>query len=185
MANGQGEKATAADFNALFTQLENIRKNQAARADLSGQTELQTAFPTNVAARGNKIVSTASATSSNKSVFDQIKANITTLANNGTGVASTFASNVIVPSVSQLLAASQVATAATQITSVEGVCANCAHYTTATNQGHFTAHYTNASSQGHFSSNFSHNSSNFTNSTAQGHQSHFATKAGQGNFTTR
>ena len=40
MANGTGEKATAADFNALFTRLENVRKNQAARGDLSGKTDI-------------------------------------------------------------------------------------------------------------------------------------------------
>ena len=91
----KGDSVSAANFNALFTQLDKIRDEHAARADLSSaqKTNLNNISVTNVV-KGNSVTPDA---------VQRIKTGLTTLANNGTSISSTFASNITVPTVGTLL----------------------------------------------------------------------------------
>ena len=204
----KGDKITAQYFNDLFTQLKKIRDEHAARADLTSEqkTNLNAISPTNITA-GEK-----AKTSNTVSV---IKSGLSTLASNGTGISSTFSSNITIPDVGSLLY--PVSAAVDNLNNADGVCPNCTHFTSAANQGHYSSNFTSNASRGHFSSNFGsnfghfssnfssnfgHNSSNFTSAANQGHftsnasrgyfssnfghnSSNFTTAASRGNFSSR
>jgi hypothetical protein len=80
-----------------------------------------------VAKAKNTVVTTASATTTNPSVMDELKKDMDILVNSGTGVTAATADAIPIPTVGELLKATDVQTAIDQITTAEGVCANCAH----------------------------------------------------------
>lgn len=128
-----GDSVSAANFNALFTRLEAVRAAQYKRADInSTQRRNISGAISGPASRGSAV---------RPSTVQTLKDKLTLLANNGTGISSSFASNITVPSVGTLLRASTITAMETSVRNAEGVCANCSFFTSASSQGHFSSFF--------------------------------------------
>ena len=150
-----GDLTSAANFNALFAQLDKIRDEHAARADLSTDQKNNLNNINTTGAPVDELIKTDPLTT--------IKTGLSTLANNGTKINSSFSSNITIPTVGQLLQASTITNIQTQMDAADAVCANCSHFTSAASQGNFGANFTSAYGQGNFSPNFgaSHSQGNY------------------------
>ena len=198
----KGEQVTAQYFNDLFAQLKRIRDEHAARADLTSaqKANLNALSPTNI--QVGEITKTSN-------TVQVIKSGLNTLASNGTGISSTFSSNITIPSVGSLLY--PVSAAVDNLNAADEVCPNCAHFTSASSRGHFSSNFssdfssdfTSVQSRSHFTAHFtadanrgtfdayfssnanrSHFSSNFLSAGQRGaFGSHFTSSSQKGNFT--
>ena len=133
MALSQGNQILANDFNNLFARLEEVRKKHYAASGLSSaqQQALSSTINTNVASQGVQAV---------PSNMQTLKNTLRTLSNSPY-IAETFANNVTIPSVGDLLRYDTIAAAETQVSNVESLCAHCS--------AHFSSHFSS-----NFSSNF-------------------------------
>ena len=108
-----GDKVTASGFNALFTRLEEVRKKQYARPDVTA-SNLSSAF-------------TAPAVVGQKPVPNDVQ-KLKTYAKNlddGVNTITSFFSSITVPTVGQLLQASTINLMETAVANIENACVNC------------------------------------------------------------
>lgn len=108
-----GDKVTASGFNALFTRLEEVRKKQYARPDVTA-SNLSSAF-------------TAPAVVGQKPVPNDVQ-KLKTYAKNlddGVNTITSFFSSITVPTVGQLLQASTINLMETAVANIEKACVNC------------------------------------------------------------
>lgn len=143
---------TADEFSELFARLEAVRQAQIARGDIDSSalgsvitSPISSAVP----------ISTTNV-SSLKSAANQLT--------NGTEISSTFASNIIIPSVGDLIKQSTTITSySTQITNIENVCANCSFnssFNSSFDAGFNSSNDSNFNNFGNFDNDTSFNSSN-------------------------
>ena len=140
MPLSQGNQILANDFNNLFARLEEVRKKHYAASGLSTaqKNALSSAINTNVVSQG------ATALPSNMLA---LKNTLRTLSNSPY-IAETFANNVSIPAVGDLIRYDTIAAGVTQINDVENLCAHCS--------AHFSSHFSS-----NFSSNFGSNFDRF------------------------
>lgn len=136
-----GDKVTASGFNALFTRLEQVRKNQYARPDVTA-SNLSTAF-------------TAPAVVGQKPIPDDVQ-KLKTYAKNlddGVNTITSFFSSITVPTVGQLLQASTINLMETAVTNIEQACVNCTDNRSdfrSNNRSDFRSNHGNDGNDGNF-----------------------------------
>lgn len=121
MANiSSGASVSAANFNALFTRLDAIRKNHLNKdgQNSTANSTFATAFATSIVTKGNKTLPSA---------VQQIKTDLTTLAQSA-WIEDTFAAKITVPSAGALMKASDFNICDTTITEIEAICPNYSQY---------------------------------------------------------
>lgn len=126
-----GDKVTASGFNALFTRLEEVRKKQYARPDVTA-SNLRNAF-------------TAPAVVGQKPVPNDVQ-KLKTYAKNlddGVNTITSFFSSITVPTVGQLLQASTINLMETAVTNIEKACVDCTN-----NRSDFRSNHGNDSNNG-------------------------------------
>lgn len=126
MANAKGDKVDASDFNALFTQLNKIRKEHYARPDVTA-SNLKSTW-TGPAVEGGFPKGGSSGDVAN------LKNKLATL-EAGVNNISGFSSKITIPSVGALLQASTISTIQSTLNSVDNLCVNCTDNSTNSTNG--------------------------------------------------
>lgn len=138
----------ASEFTDLFTRLEAVRKKQIAREDIA-DTALGSTISSPVSQ--GTLTDTPNQPQALKNAINQLTP--------GTGISATFASNIIIPSVGDLLLSSHLSNWQTQVAAVEKVPATCSFC-----PSNFTSNHGNNGHDGNdFSWNFSDCWSDFYN----------------------
>ena len=150
MATTSGNNITAADYNALFTTLESIRAKHAARKEARNTTQL------NDRTLGGYKVTKRSGDSARASDVTSVRNALNFLGNYAVDLTTTFASNIRVPNVGDLIKATSISDVNTQITAADRECAFCSFFSS------FQSSYRSSYRSSYFSSYDSgYNSSNF------------------------
>lgn len=121
MANTAGDKVSASDFNALFTQLNQIRAEHYARADVTA-SNLSSTWT------GPAVVG-ATPKGGDSGDVANLKNKLATL-EAGVNNISGFSSKITIPSVGALLQASTISTIQSTLNTVDGICVNCTNNST-------------------------------------------------------